>query len=50
MLKVSGPLVVGDVAGGVARHEDAGRDADGIEAAVGERDLVEHRADRLRGR
>ena len=40
-----GPLVVGDVAGGVARHEDAGGDANGVEATVGQRNLVEHLAD-----
>ena len=42
------PFVVGNVAGGVARHKNSGGDADGIEAAVGERDLVQHFADARR--
>ena len=39
------PFVVGDVAAGVGREKDAGGDDDGVEPAVGERHLVEHRAD-----
>ena len=31
--------------GGVGRKEDSGGDGDGVETAVGERHLVEHRAD-----
>ena len=38
------PFVVRDVAGSVGREENAGRNYNGIESAVSDRDLVEHGA------
>ena len=50
MLKVSAHLSSGMCPLVSLGTEDAGRDADRIEAAVSERDLIEHRADRSRDR
>ena len=40
-----GPFVIGNMAGGIGRKENAGGDDQGIEATVSERHLVEHGAD-----
>ena len=45
MANVSGPFVVGNVAGRVARHKNSGGHANRIEPSVSERDLVQHFAD-----